>query len=132
MYARNHFGLAPRGNGEDTHRIWEMLYFGMVPIVLASPLSRWNLYEGFPVLVLEKDYASLCGMDMVGVYNKIRQLKLLPVPDEMFTMRYWLQKYTTYSSGKNVVNESFDRCDRVPLVKNETDIEVSNWNWLFL
>ena len=34
------FGVSPRGNGLDTHRTWEMLFFGMVPIVLSSSLNR--------------------------------------------------------------------------------------------
>ena len=31
---RNHeFVLCPRGNGVDTHRLWETLYMGSIPIV---------------------------------------------------------------------------------------------------
>lgn len=33
--ARNHsFVLCPRGNGVDTHRLWETLYMGSIPIVI--------------------------------------------------------------------------------------------------
>lgn len=33
--ARNHsFVLCPRGNGIDTHRLWEALYMGSIPIVI--------------------------------------------------------------------------------------------------
>lgn len=33
--ARNHhYVLCPRGNGVDTHRLWETLYMGSIPIVL--------------------------------------------------------------------------------------------------
>ena len=29
----HHFVLCPRGNGLDTHRLWETLYMGSIPIV---------------------------------------------------------------------------------------------------
>lgn len=42
--------LCPRGAGEDTHRLWEALYLGSIPVVLKSPLSV--LYEGLPIIQL--------------------------------------------------------------------------------
>ena len=33
QYRKYRFGVSPRGNGLDCHRTWEMLYFGMIPIV---------------------------------------------------------------------------------------------------
>lgn len=32
----HHFVLCPRGNGIDTHRLWETLYMGSIPIVLQN------------------------------------------------------------------------------------------------
>jgi hypothetical protein len=46
--------LCPQGNGIDTHRFWESLYRGCVPIVLKS---KWSLsldYLNIPMLQLEK------------------------------------------------------------------------------
>ena len=40
---------APRGNGLDTHRLWEALYLGCVPIVQAGPLDA--LYRRVGALV---------------------------------------------------------------------------------
>jgi hypothetical protein len=45
------FVFAPRGNGLDTHRLWESLLVGSIPIVKSSPLD--SLYEGLPVLVVQ-------------------------------------------------------------------------------
>ena len=34
------FSICPRGNAEDTHRLWEILYFRTVPVVINSPFIR--------------------------------------------------------------------------------------------
>ena len=44
------FVLSPRGAGEDTHRTWEALYVGCIPIVLSSSLDE--LYQDLPVVVV--------------------------------------------------------------------------------
>ncbi|GMH76113.1 hypothetical protein TrST_g9453 [Triparma strigata] len=50
--------IAPRGAGVSTHRTWQALYSGAVPIVPHGPLD--SIYEGLPVmLVNEEDYAGL-------------------------------------------------------------------------
>jgi len=44
------FVAAPQGQGLDTHRLWEVLLMGSVPVVVSSPLDR--LYRPLPVLIL--------------------------------------------------------------------------------
>lgn len=44
------FILAPSGEGIDTHRVWEALLLGNIPIVKSSPLDK--LYKNFPVLIV--------------------------------------------------------------------------------
>jgi hypothetical protein len=39
--------VAPRGGGEDTHRAWEALYLGAVPIVKHSPID--SVFKDLPV-----------------------------------------------------------------------------------
>ena len=41
---RNHkFVVCPRGNGVDTHRLWETLYMGSIPIVRRCPnVAQWD------------------------------------------------------------------------------------------
>lgn len=46
------FEVAPRGNGLDTHRLWESLYLGTIPIVKTSSLDC--LYAGLPVLIAQE------------------------------------------------------------------------------
>jgi len=40
----------PAGTGVDTHRFWEALYLGSVPIVLRGQLS--SMYQNLPVIQL--------------------------------------------------------------------------------
>lgn len=53
------FVACPRGNGLDTHRIWETLYLGAVPIVLEQ--EYFPALRGWPIWVVESwsDCASL-------------------------------------------------------------------------
>jgi hypothetical protein len=44
------FVLSPVGNGVDTHRTWEALLAGSIPIVESS--VRDIMYEGLPVLIV--------------------------------------------------------------------------------
>lgn len=50
---KHKFVACPPGNGKDTHRVWESLYFGAIPIVEDSPMNRYfSLY--FPMLVVDR------------------------------------------------------------------------------
>lgn len=42
--------LCPRGNGLDTHRAWEALYLGRIPVVTSSAMDA--AFDGLPVLIL--------------------------------------------------------------------------------
>jgi len=45
------FVLSPRGNGIDTHRFWEILTMGSIPIVESSGLD--SLYYKFPCIIVQ-------------------------------------------------------------------------------
>jgi hypothetical protein len=85
-YTEYKFGLSPRGGGLDCHRTWEMLFFGMVPIVKTSPLD--SLFTGLPVLIV-KEWTDIC---QEGFLDKIydEMAPLLVQNDEIFTMDYYL------------------------------------------
>jgi hypothetical protein len=44
------FVVSPKGHGLDTHRTWEALLMGCIPIVPSSTLNP--LYEDLPVIVI--------------------------------------------------------------------------------
>ena len=56
--ARHRFCVAPRGNGVDTHRLWECLYLGVVPIVERSRHTEHWQRLGLDVLVVD-DWAQV-------------------------------------------------------------------------
>ena len=45
---RSKYVVCPQGEGHDTHRIYESLYFGAIPVVL-SPNPLDAMYEGWPL-----------------------------------------------------------------------------------
>jgi hypothetical protein len=45
------YTLAPWGNGIDTHRFWEALYFGSTPITIKS--IHYNAFKTLPVVLLD-------------------------------------------------------------------------------
>lgn len=44
------FAICPQGEGMDTHRVYECILFGVIPIVISSPLD--SLYSRLPVLIV--------------------------------------------------------------------------------
>ena len=52
LASRYMFVACPRGNGIDTHRFWETLYRGSVPIVIGSPWSANLQNWGVPLISL--------------------------------------------------------------------------------
>ena len=84
-YASSTFGVSPRGNGLDCHRTWEMLFFGLIPIVQTSSLDQ--LYDGLPVVIINQ-WSDICKENLPEL--AARYAALFPVPAEVFTMEHWL------------------------------------------
>lgn len=55
--------LCPEGNGFDTHRFWETLYMGGVPVVKQNPYLN-PLFELYPCIVLET-WVDLLDMSLI-------------------------------------------------------------------
>lgn len=49
--ARHRFALCPPGNGIDTHRLWEALYVGTIPVVQRSPALE--TFADLPILFVD-------------------------------------------------------------------------------
>ena len=73
---QSHFTFCPPGNAHDTHRLWESLFFGSIPVVLRTEfIDRLvETFPGLPMIILDsyfiEDYETLL-MKHVGMYKKI-------------------------------------------------------------
>jgi len=53
MAGQHQFVICPRGNGVDTHRFWETLYRGSVPIVENTEWAQYFRGHGIPMIIVE-------------------------------------------------------------------------------
>lgn len=83
--------LCPRGNGLDTHRLWETFYVGSVPIVRTGDFSRMLLDEtGLPYLEIE----SWTELSDIRTMERLEELNA-GLPDRDFSalgQDYWRRK----------------------------------------
>lgn len=90
---RNHkYCLCPRGNGIDTHRLWESLYMGTIPVV-----KREIAYEQFadlPILFVD-DYSEITEQYLNEQYSKI--MSTFWNMDKL-NMTYWKNKINTVTN----------------------------------
>lgn len=82
------FALCPRGNGVDTHRFWEALYMGCIPIVRRELAMRE--FEDLPVCWVN-DWAEVTEPFLVAEFERI---KAATWNMEKLTMRYWKKRIT--------------------------------------
>lgn len=82
--ASSKFEISPRGNGVDTHRLWESLYLGTIPIVRNSSLN--GLYEGLPVLVID-DWKQV---NRQFLNNKYEEFSKADFCLDKLSMDYWI------------------------------------------
>ncbi len=83
------FVACPRGNGTDTHRFWETLYRGSVPVVKKSQWSNSVRIMGLPILELEEwDYAEFLQRKRMFA-DVIVNPQLIPI----LWLDYWKDKF---------------------------------------
>jgi hypothetical protein len=68
--SRYKFVLCPWGAGIDTHRLWETLYLGSIPITRRHRVYRD--FEDFPILFLD-DWLELIEIDFESTYNYYKE-----------------------------------------------------------
>lgn len=87
----NHkYVVCPRGNGIDTHRLWETLYMGSVPIVKRD-INNWY-YNALPILYVNdwSDITEELLHDMWGLYDGGDYNK------KILEFSYWKNKILDY------------------------------------
>jgi hypothetical protein len=48
--SKHKYAICPRGNGLDTHRIWECLYLNVIPIIIKLDYPNIN---NLPIIILD-------------------------------------------------------------------------------
>ena len=89
------FVICPFGGGYDTHRLWETLILGSIPIVKSSGLDP--LLKDLNVLIVQ----SWSDLSHELLINHIHTLK--PIHTEKLTLRYWVK---AIESKKNIWKQS--------------------------
>lgn len=87
------FSIAPRGNALDTHRIWECLLVGTIPIVKTSSLD--SLYEDLPILIVQ---------DWDQVTEEFLNEKYVEMKSKSYNMKkiwmdYWVELLDSYKTN---------------------------------
>ena len=90
---RHNFVPCPEGNGFDTHRLWETLYMGGIPIVLRNPAIN-DLVTHLPVINLNSWHDIL---DSSFLENEWNALQRKDFQIEKLSVRYWLNFISTRS-----------------------------------
>lgn len=86
------FVACPRGNGWDTHRFWETLYRGSVPIVLEDPWAAQIDNLEIPIIQVKK-------WDELEIGNAIQNYSLpdfIPMQIDALWVDYWIKKIQSY------------------------------------
>lgn len=79
------FVLCPPGNGVDTHRMWEALLAGSIPVVKRS--TAMEPFRKLPILFVD-DFRDVTLELLEKAYNQIRESAH---PDVMTTESYWAE-----------------------------------------
>ena len=93
-----HFVLCPFGNGFDTHRLWETLYAGAIPIVLSH--TTYKCTENLPVLVVKsfQDINEQLLLDTLKEFDE-KEFKF-----DKLKVDYWLDKIRLDTLNSNEVS----------------------------
>jgi len=92
------FIACPRGNGIDTHRVWESLKRKAVPIVLDNEWSRYFIQKGIPMLALQdfQEMYSFSERQLSDFYEQ--RLDLLERNHLLFTNSFWMHEILHHSN----------------------------------
>jgi len=70
--------ICPRGNGIDTHRLWESIYLNVIPIVVKNDFIN---IENLPIIILD-DWSDLDKVDL-----KFNDQELSKITNEYYKKR---------------------------------------------
>jgi hypothetical protein len=86
------FVICPRGNGIDTHRIFETLALGSVPILLSRDVPIWMKVDSSIPRIELRNWSQLSGLDLCTFLHLRESIELTSL-----TSNYWSQKIKSIS-----------------------------------
>jgi hypothetical protein len=90
---RHRFVLCPPGNGVDTHRMWESLVAGAIPVVLRSQAMK--PFESLPILFVE-DYREVTQGVLEEAWAKMKIPEQVPA---MMSEDFWVAQILNAKNG---------------------------------
>ena len=92
--SKSKFAICPRGYGIDTFRLWDSLYLGTIPIVVAEATFHEKLRD-LPILFLDSynDYTSLTRQFLEEKYQEMLYKKY---NYKKLYLSYWINKMFSY------------------------------------
>jgi hypothetical protein len=95
---RYRFVVAPRGNGIDTHRLWEALYADAIPVTRKTAWSVALRAEGIPVLEVDgwDEVGSWTADDLAGLS---RAFPVRPSADPWLWEGFWRDRIAAVRDG---------------------------------
>lgn len=84
------FVLCPWGNGFETHRFWEVIYSGGIPVTKSNP--SYEKLNFFPCVLLEK-------YDHREFEEKINNFEVIEIKKDILTTSWWFENII-----KNFIN----------------------------
>jgi hypothetical protein len=84
------FVLCPDGNGIDTHRLWECLYVGSIPIVFKG--INTNFYRNLPITFIDS-YGEITESFLQNEFTRITNIKW---SFESLDLKYWIDLIKNY------------------------------------
>lgn len=89
------FVASPPGNGLDTHRTWESMYLGCVPIVKKSHMVEHFESLGLPIWIVDS-YKEINEISEEQLRENYKEL-MTRFDSEALWSSYWIKKIRSYS-----------------------------------
>lgn len=88
------FVVCPRGNGLDTHRFFEALCLGVIPILKSSEVPRWTRHLSTRSFVTVSSWSDLGKLNFADLMTSHQ----LPIPKEL-SESFWAEKILSSRLG---------------------------------
>ena len=114
------FIMCPWGNGVDTHRVWETLYSGNIPVTKEHHTFSTSL--GLPVLFIH-DYDDITLKKLTNFYDEKKDTENIY---EKLDINYWIDNIKNFN--KNITIELNDLDSHIKLIINDNGVGFKNLN----